>query len=99
MKSSGSLPWWINAVYAGVFGGLGALLMQLSVGLGEPWRVLVLVIGWLLVGLGVWCLYFYGFMAVIEFVTRQPSFTWIVAPAAFLAILAPSVVLAYFAFR
>lgn len=66
---------------------LGVLLIVLSADLGEPWRLVILVVGCALAGFIVWSILILGLMAVISLELRQPKAAWVVVPATVAVIL------------
>jgi hypothetical protein len=98
-SSSGRWPWWALGVQATVLLVVGAALLLRSPDLHGPWQWLSLVGGWFLVVLGVWCLYFFSFMATLAVVDRYPGAMWIVRPLVVIGILFPIVAVLYLTYR
>jgi hypothetical protein len=74
-------PWFKIGVTEAVLLVVGVLLVIVSVGLGEPWRLLALVIGCVVVGFTLLSCMTLGFMAMISAAVRYPKATalWVLA--------------------
>src|SRR5262249_36574000 len=96
-KDGNSAIWPLGLLGAAALGrGIGVLLV--SEGLHEPWRAVVLIAGWLLAVLGIWCLFWFGFMGMLLSVGRTNQ-TWFVRPLVWVPILALVGVWAYVLFH